>query len=245
MPRQLGASESLYLQINRICRLSTSISGMGSPHPRWSRFVCIWRPANHDPPNISSQPTCYAGHLIQALDLFMSMSDGSSKSRLTLIKSSYVAAGVFSCLFVGFFRPDTIFFVFCLAASWPLAFASIYSFRTNVLFANGPHIQSTQFLLVGIIVSAILWLAILCYGLGTAWTLATGAERIVTMRITEKSSGSTRRRLCDYYIKAEGVTESIKLKTCLDKETWSKVSVGNEINFRVKSTSLGFISDKI
>jgi hypothetical protein len=65
------------------------------------------------------------------------------------------------------------------------------------------------------------------------------------MRITEKSSGSTRRRLCDYYIKAEGVTESIKLKTCLDKETWSKVSVGNEINFRVKSTSLGFISDKI
>lgn len=159
--------------------------------------------------------------------------------------ASYVAAGVFSCLLVGFFKPDTNFFQFCLTASLLLAFVSIYSLRKNVLFINNPHIQNTKFLFIGIITTTVLWLAILCYGLGTAWTLTAGTERIVTMRITEKSNGSTRRRLCDFYIKAEGVTENIKFKTCLGEENWSKVSVGNAINFRVKSSSLGFIKNKI
>ena len=61
LPKQLGACLSRYSQINRICRLSASTSGMGSRHPPWFRCICIWRSVNRDLPNISSQWTCYAG----------------------------------------------------------------------------------------------------------------------------------------------------------------------------------------
>ena len=162
---------------------------------------------------------------------------------MVLLMVSYLAVGIFSFLLVGYFKPDTNFFLICLTVALLLAFVSIYSLRKNIFFIDNPHIQTTKFLFTGIITCTVLWFAILCYGLGTAWTLTTGTERIVAMRITEKSSGSPRRRRCDFYIKAEGVTENIKFETCLSKAKWNVVFVGNEINISVKSTSLGFIND--
>jgi ABC-type multidrug transport system fused ATPase/permease subunit len=173
----------------------------------------------------------------------MSTSPGFSKRRMVLLMVSYLAVGTFSCLFVGFFKPDMNFLLLCLIVALLLAFLSIYWLRKNIFFVDNPQIQKTKFLFTGIITCTILWFAILCYGLGTAWTLATGTERIVAMRITEKSSGSPRRKHCDFYVKTEGVTEKIKFETCLSEENWSRVSVGNIINFRVKSTSLGFINN--
>lgn len=73
-------------------------------------------------------------------------------------------------------------------------------------------------------------------------TLIFGQQRVITGVVIEKSSGSGKRRSCDYYVyvRIAGITP--KSKQCLPQEAWRKTQVGGLLELRISSGDYGYLT---